>query len=99
MQTLIAIKTNNLIRIVTGTVLILLVPLVAMLFTDDVNWNWFDFAVIGTLLIGAGLIFELVAKRVTAKYRPLIAVVLLVALLLVWAELAVGLFGSPFAGS
>jgi len=99
MQTLIAIKTNNLIRIVTGTVLILLVPLVAMLFTDDVNWNWFDFAVIGTLLIGTGLIFELVAKRVTAKYRPLIAVVLLVALLLVWAELAVGLFGSPFAGS
>ncbi len=91
-------KAHNILRIVVGATLILSVPLVAMLFTDEVQWNWFDFAVIGTLLIGTGLVFELVTARVNVKYRPVIAVVLLAALLLVWAELAVGIVGSPFAG-
>lgn len=92
-------KISNLLRIVIGAALILLVPLVAMVFTDDVDWNVFDFVVIGTLLIGTGVIFELVSARLNAKYRPVVAVVLLAALLLVWAELAVGIFGSPIAGS
>lgn len=92
-------RNNNIIRIVLGTALVLLVPLVAMLFTDEVVWDWFDFVVIGTLLIGAGLTYEFVASRVNAKYRRAIAVVVMAAVLLIWAELAVGVFGSPFAGS
>lgn len=92
-------KANNIIRIIIGTVLILLVPLIAMMFTDEVQWDWFDFVVIGTLLIGTGITHELVTARVDDKYRLVIAVVLLAAMLLVWAELAVGIFGSPFAGS
>lgn len=92
-------RRNNLIRIGIGTALILSVPLVAMLFTDEVDWNVGDFTVIGTLLIGAGFIFELITTRLDAKYRPVIAAVVVVAVLLVWAELAVGIFGSPIAGS
>lgn len=92
-------KTNNIVRYIIGTMLILLLPLLAMLFTDEVDWNWFDFVVIGTLLLGTGLIFEMVTTRVNAKYRPVIAVVLVAAMLLIWAELAVGVFGSPIAGS
>ena len=92
-------KVNNITRYVMGTALILLVPLVAMMFTDEVDWNWFDFAIIGTLLIGAGFIYELVTTRVNPKYRGAIAIVIVAAVLLVWAELAVGIFGSPFAGS
>lgn len=92
-------KIHAIARYVIGTVLILLVPLVAMLFTDEVQWDAFDFGVMGTLLLGTGLVYELVTSRMNVKYRSVIAVVLVAALLLVWAELAVGVFGSPIAGS
>ncbi len=92
-------KADRIFRIVIGAVLILLVPLVAMLVSDEVKWDWFDFAVIGTLLIGTGFLYELITARVNERYRAAVAVVLVAALLLVWAELAVGVFGSPVAGS
>lgn len=92
-------KTTNLFRYAVGTALVLAVPLIAMLFTDDVQWDLRDFIVIGTLLMGAGIIFELVTSKVNPKYRGAIAVAVLGAVLLMWAELAVGVFGSPFAGS
>lgn len=92
-------KAKNIIWLVSGTALILLVPLVAMQFSNEVNWNWFDFAVIGILLFGAGLMFELVKTRVSTKYRALVAVLLVVAVCLIWVELAVGILGSPIAGN
>ena len=92
-------RTKNILRIVIGTALILLVPLIAMQFSDEVDWKLGDFAIIGALLIGAGLIFELIAIKVDAKYRPVIAAVTVAAVLLAWVELAVGIFGTPFAGS
>ncbi len=90
----------NIIRIVLGTALILLVPLLAMQVTDEVNWDVADFVVIGTLLLGTGLAYELAARRVSnPKHRVVIGVVLAAVVLLVWAELAVGVFGTPFSGS
>jgi hypothetical protein len=81
---------KNTVRIVVSTALILLVPLLAMRFTDEVDWDLRDFITIGALLIGAGLIFELVTSRADAKYRVVIGLVILAAVLFVWAELAVG---------
>lgn len=94
-----AIRSRNILRIVIGTGLVLLVPLIAMQFTEEVNWSVFDFIIIGTLLIGAGFTYELVATRVNAKYRTLVAAVIAISVVLIWAELAVGVFGTPFAGS
>lgn len=92
-------RKNNILRIVSGAGIVLMIPLIAMLFTDEVDWGLGDFVVIGSLLIGTGLMYELIASKVSPKYRVLVAVVLLAALLLTWAELAVGIFGSPIAGS
>jgi uncharacterized membrane protein len=79
---------------------ILLIPAVAMQFTKEVDWNVFDFIVMGTLLIITGLAIELVTRKVTStKWRLIITGVIILALLLTWAELAVGLFGTTFAGS
>jgi len=70
-----------------------------MQFTDEVNWTPFDFVVAGVLLLGTGLIFDLVIRKIkNIKYRVAISVALLVALLLIWAELAVGILGTPFSG-
>lgn len=93
--------SKNLIRIALGTALILLVPLLAMQFTDAVAWGLADFVVAGALLLGTGLTYELLARKVrSGKHRVAIGVAILVALLLVWADLAVGVFNIPgFSGS
>jgi hypothetical protein len=54
----------------------------------------------GVLLFGTGLACELVLRKVKKPvHRLLVCGAILFALFLVWAELAVGIFGSPFAGS
>ena len=93
-------KTMHVARVVLITALILSIPLVAMQFSDEVDWNLFDFAVIGTLLMGTGLAYEFLALRLrSGRSRLVVGGLLLLLLMLAWAELAVGVFGSPFAGS
>jgi hypothetical protein len=87
-------------RVLLGTGAILLVPLVAMRFTGEVNWSPLDFIVAGLLLAGIGSLFVLLTRKLrTAPQRRAIGGGLLLTLVLVWAELAVGIFGSPIAGS
>jgi hypothetical protein len=75
--------------------LILLIPLVAMQFSDEWNWNLFDFVFMGTLLFGAGLAYELVAKiGSTAAYRAAVGVAVATAAVLVWVNAAVGIIGN-----
>lgn len=84
---------KNLARFALATGLLLLVPLVAMQFTDDVAWTLFDFVVAGTLLFGAGLTFELIAGRMrSTKQRAVTGGTVFVVLAVVWAQLAVGIF-------
>lgn len=98
-STNIIMRNKNVIWILLATALILMVPLVAMQFTDEVNWDLADFVVIGTLLIGTGLLYELASRKVSnIKHRVIIGVALVVALLLIWIDLAVGIFGTPFSG-
>jgi peptidoglycan/LPS O-acetylase OafA/YrhL len=79
---------------------LLLIPLVAMQFTTEVNWSGFDFLVMGILLLGTGLVCELVLRTVKKRTNRLIlCLVVLGVFVLVWMELAVGIFGTPFAGS
>lgn len=93
-------KDKRLSVILLTVVLLLLVPFVAMQFTHEVNWSVFDFAVAAVLLFGTGLLCEFVMRRVkTMKTRIIICGVILLGLFLIWAELAVGIFGTPFAGS
>lgn len=75
--------------------LILLLPLLAMQFTDEVNWDAADFAFAALLIIGTGILFELAAKRVdNLAYRAAVGVALGATFLLVWVNAAVGLIGS-----
>ena len=94
------IKQNKrLIIIVLISAIPLLIPLIVMQFTDEVNWSLSDFVVAGVLLFGTGLMCELVMRKINKiKYRIFICAALLVVLLLIWAELAVGIFGTLFSG-
>jgi hypothetical protein len=73
--------------------IVLLIPLIAMQFTNEVDWGPEDFIVIGVLLFGTGSLFVLTARKVReTSQRLALGIVLAVALLYVWAELAVGVF-------
>ena len=94
------IKNKKLIGTMITVTLLLLIPIIAMRFTNEVNWNLIDFIVAGTLLLGTGLICELVIRKINKiKYRIALCVALLAALLLIWAELAVGVFGTQLSGN
>ena len=88
-------QNKRLIGIVFGVVLLLFIPLVA-----GFPWTLADFVIMGILLLGTGFMCELIIRKVNnMDYRIGIIAVILVAFFLIWAELAVGIFGSPFAGS
>jgi uncharacterized membrane protein len=71
-----------------------------MQFSDQVNWSLFDFLVMALLLTFLSLFIEVILRKVRLKNRKLgyIFIVILFFFLL-WAEMAVGIFGSPIAGS
>lgn len=93
-------KNKRIIGIFITVAILLLIPLVAMQFTEEVDWGILDFVVMGILLLSVGLAIEFVLRRVRkTEYRLLFCGGILLAFFLVWAELAVGIFGTPFAGS
>ena len=93
-------KNKRLVIIFTIILLVLMIPFIAMQFTDEVNWGVADFIVMGILLAIVGLGIEIVMRKIKTKdNRILLVGAIVLAFLLIWAELAVGIFGTPFAGS
>lgn len=73
----------------------LLLPLIAMGFTDEVAWTTIDFVFFGGLLASVGITFELAVQKTRGvAYRAGVGVALAAAFLLVWANGAVGLIGG-----
>jgi len=86
--------------ILSAIAVLLLIPWVAMQFTTEVQWTLSDFVIAALLLGGTGLLVEVVLRTVRHRRgRIALVLALLAALALVWGELAVGLFGTPWAGS
>lgn len=86
---------KHIVRVALVTGCILLIPLIAMQFTDEVAWDLFDFVVAGTLLFGTGLAYTLVAHKGRAHaYRAGTSMALATTFLLIWINLAVGIIGS-----
>jgi len=93
-------QNKRLIAILSAATLILLLPLIAMQFSTGVDWDLRDFTIAAVLLFGTGLLCEFVMRRVKKmEHRLLFCGGILFMLFLIWAELAVGIFGTPLAGS
>lgn len=93
-------NNNRLTIILSVAGLLLLLPLVAMQFSNEVNWSVSDFVIAGILLFGTGGLIELVIRKINQiSLRVWVILGILLVLFLVWAELAVGIFGTPFAGN
>ena len=93
-------KNKRFIIILLISLILLLIPLIAMHFTDEVNWTITDFIIAGGLLFGAVLISEIVLRKIKNKnYKVGLLVAIIIILTLIWIELAVGIFGTPFSGN
>ncbi len=92
-------ENNSLLRpaavVALVTVLLLMIPLVAMQFTDDVVWTLSDFIIMGLILFGAGFTYVLISRMsANTTYRAAVAFAVFAGLLLVWVNLAVGIIGD-----
>ena len=95
-----AINNKRLFLILSISVTLLLVPIIAMQFNDAVKWDSFDFVIAGVLLLGTGLIFELIMRKVKKRNsRIAICMILMILFFLIFVELAVGVFGTLLSGN
>ena len=93
-------KTKRFLTIVAVVLALLLIPFIGTQVSQDVEWSGSDFLIMGILLLGTGLLIDLVLRKFpSTKNRIIFCGIVLAVFFLIWAELAVGVFGSPFAGS
>jgi len=85
-------RNATFLRVALATGVLLLIPAVAMRFTDAIRWSAVDFLVMGALLFATGSLFVLATRKLPRRYWWVAAVVLAAAFLYAWAELAVGVF-------
>jgi len=86
--------------IYSSAAIVLMIPLVAMQFTTEVNWTASDFLIMGALLFATAFVVDLILKKVkTFRSRLILVFGILALLILIWAEMAVGIFGSLIAGN
>lgn len=84
---------KSLSRVAAVTAAVLMIPLVAMQFTREVNWTGSDFVIAGILLAVTGLAFVAASRTLrTARQRLVAGAVIGLGFVYVWAELAVGIF-------
>lgn len=76
-------------------VALLMLPLIAMQFTDEVDWDLPDFIIMGTLMGIAGGGIELAMKlSQNIRYRVAAVLAVLAGFVLIWVNLAVGIIGD-----
>jgi hypothetical protein len=98
-------QTKNVIRWgrwVLVTAAVLAVPALAMAFnigvpdpgqgTEGVNWGPMDFATMGVLILGSGLLFEYASSRGgSVAHKAAVGIAVVAGLGLIWVNLAVGM--------
>ncbi len=93
-------KKEYVIKSILAAELLLLVPLIGMQVSDDWDWGIGDFIIVGVLLAGLGVGVQMILTGLKKNKRQAVyGLLLAIAMILIWVEIAVGLFGSPFAGS
>ncbi|MCX7033005.1 MAG: hypothetical protein NT046_03405 [Arenimonas sp.] len=78
-----------------GAAFLLLLPAVAMLFTEEMNWTAADFIVWGVMLLVACVSYEIAARIARSNaYMAAAGVAVAGGFLMTWVNLAVGIIGN-----
>mgnify|MGYP006078446367 FL=1 len=72
--------------------LLLCIPLIGNIFVDGFNWGFFDFIIMGSLILlfSSGINLVLLRQK-SIQYNFTVIGVLVLIFLIIWAELAVGI--------
>lgn len=85
---------QNVVKLTLGILSLLMIPLIAMQFTQEVNWTVSDFIFAGVLLFSTGFSYLFITfKSVNIIYKIAVAFALFSGLFLIWVNLAVGIIG------
>ena len=96
-------QTKNYLRWVLVTAVVLAIPALAMAFNlaipdpgssseGGVNWGPMDFAIMGVLVLGSGLLYEYASsRRGSVAQKAAVGIAVLAGFGLVWVNLAVGM--------
>jgi uncharacterized membrane protein YoaT (DUF817 family) len=86
-------KTRRYIIIVSITALLLLIPFIGMQFTKEIRWTLLDFVIAAALLMLTGITLKYILENIKRKsYKIILSLGVFIILILVWIELAVGIF-------
>ena len=77
--------------------LLLCIPLIGNIFIDGFSWSFFDFIIMGSLILlfSSGINLVLLRQK-SIQYRVSVIGVLVLIFLIIWAELAVGIWSQEF---
>ena len=78
--------------------LLLGIPALAMIWTDQVNWSLLDFCIMGALLLALSVTIRLIRRSLPNRQKWVYILFVIVLFILLWTELGVGIFDSPIAG-
>jgi len=78
---------KNIKIIIVVAAFILAIPLVAMQFTNEVNWTLGDFIIAGGLLLGTGFAFEVITRKMESKKHK-VAMGIILFLILIYVKIA-----------
>lgn len=76
-------------------VVLLLLPAFAMQFTDEVNWDAFDFIFATIIFASVGLVMELTVRSSSSvTFRAAVLLAIAASFLIIWVNGAVGIIGD-----
>ncbi|KQK24323.1 hypothetical protein AR438_16980 [Chryseobacterium aquaticum] len=86
--------------IYTAPAVLLCIPLIGNFTSKEFDWSVSDFGIAAVLLFGTAFLIDLIQRIIKDRtYKILTSIAIVVLLMLTWAELAVGIFGTQFAGN
>ncbi len=73
--------------------MILIIPLVGAILSDQIDWGILDFLVMGIILLIVGMVLSVVSQKIKNPRKKLFYnLVIMLIFFLIWAELAVDIF-------
>ena len=69
------------------------------MYINDFNWSLVDFIIMGVLIFSFLSFINFIRKKFSGIKEILAIIIVVIVFILLWAEVAVGIFGSPFAGN
>ncbi len=88
-------QNKSILWVALGTGLLLMIPFIGMLVSDEWKWGLFDFVFMGALIFGTGLTFVLIARQMNNLfYRIAVGVAGVAGFLLLFVNAAVEIIGD-----